>query len=400
MSDQQYDETQQQVDDDAAAAAEAEAADADEEPPSFVPTPAPGKKRPLPPPSAMVDVNEDVDPAPAPVPKRVAPARVPDPASRKRPAMPPADEEYAPPAAKRPAATSRTTGAPVPNAEKMKALVAASVKAAAETKAKEEEASKPKLMPALTEERDPHMLYPDTYSTFDPDKVVAEGDPQTSKVGGGKMLFISYIYPDGVQKALCVQAPKLFMPGGIKEFKNKEGGEKIDTNALCSLGKDWQQNPQMVAFKDLCDGINLACARLAVTKKMNLPYCKTAEDVLASSAKICFSSEKWTEEEEPRKIEYPPSIKLKVNKSDNDKSLLVSRIATKDGPRYGEVSSSAVAKGSQIIPMVNFRWLYRKQKQAPAAWGFNVCTSIYQAVIEPPAALGSGASSRLAIVSM
>lgn len=283
-------------------------------------------------------------------------------------------------------------GAPMPSADRMRALQASAAAMAKPAPAE------PKPLPQITEERDPHMFYPDMYDTFDPERVVAIGDPQTAKVGGGKLLFINYLYPDGVEKALCVQAPKMYMPAGIKDYVSKYSN-KIDTNALCSLGKDWEKNPQLVGFRALCDKINQACARLVVAKGMHKHYCKTVDDVLACMTKICFVSEKWTEEDEPRKIVYDPSIKLKVNKADNNRSLIVTRITLKDGTScYAEITPTSVARGSSIIPMINFQWIFRNQKSAPPAWGFNVSSGIYQAIIEPPSVTCPSTSGHLNVI--
>ena len=67
--------------------------------------------------------------------------------------------------------------------------------------------------PGLTVGKDENMFYPETYDKFDPDCVVADGDPQNSKVGGGKILFIKYMNKErGVSYPLCVQGPKMFLP--------------------------------------------------------------------------------------------------------------------------------------------------------------------------------------------
>jgi hypothetical protein len=311
-------------------------------------------------------------------------------------AAPPARQQYQkkrplPPSA--PAPTPKRQ-APAPSADRLKQLAAnAAPMASASSNPAGDDAGSPKPLPGIHEHRDDCMFYPDTYHLFDPENLFADGDPQTSRMGGGKMIFLGYKYPNGQTRPLCVQAPKLFMPGGIKEFQNREGGSKIDVNALCSLGKDWQQNPQLVAFKEVCDKIQTAVANIVVAKKQHLPHCRSVEDVLASMAKIVCSTEKWTEEDPPRKIEYPPAIKLTVNRTTNNKSLLVARLQSRDGagPKYGEIQAAGVCKGSSIIPMICFNWVYRKQKSNPTGWSYNIRSSIYQAIVEPVAAFGANA---------
>jgi hypothetical protein len=256
--------------------------------------------------------------------------------------------------------------------------------------------------PSISEKRKPHMFYPDMYKEFEGSRLIAEGEPQNSKVGGGKMMFISYLWPDGVQRPLYVQAPKMILPGGIMVFQG-QGAEKERTTALCSMGKEWEQNPAMVAYRDLTNNITQACVALIMAKQLHLPYCPTAEDVTNSLSPLIFVSEKISEEDPSKTIVYPPSVKLAVNTASNNKSMLVTRVVTSNVGTsrygYGQISIGGVAKGSSIIPMQTYNWVYRKKKTQPTGWAFSVRTSIYQAVIEPPNALGSGISDTLAVLS-
>lgn len=301
--------------------------------------------------------------------------------SRKRP-LPQADDDedtVAPPPPKR--------AAPTPSA----ALLKAADVAAAVAQAEEDET------PAITEEKDPYMFYPETYASFDTDRLMMDGDPQKSKLGGGMMMFLKYLWPDGVQKNLCAQAPKMFLPGGINEFR-EEGKTKVNTSCLASLGKEWEANPQMVAFKAFCDQVVRACARLIVNKTMHLPYCPTIEDVIKSFSPICEKSEKEAKDDPTKMVQYAPAIKLAVNTAPNNRSMFVSQVMSPDGPVFVRVPHDKVEKGGTIIPMVNFQWMYRKKINNPAKWSFSVHSSIYQAVVGGASAIGSGMSSRLVVV--
>jgi hypothetical protein len=215
------------------------------------------------------------------------------------------------------------------------------------------------------------------------------------------MLFIKYMNKErGVSYPLCVQGPKLFLPAGVKEYQGD--GNKVNTNALCSLGREWDSNPTMVAFRRLCDRIQGACVRLIMNKSLHLPYCQKEEDVQHSFSPIIGISEKAAEDDPTRLIVYPPSFKLIINTTPNNRTLLVTRITTTDGePAYGEISHQGVIKGACMIPMINFQWVYRRKRSNPNGWAFNMHASAYQAIVEPPSTMGmqSGIStSKLTVV--
>ena len=256
--------------------------------------------------------------------------------------------------------------------------------------------------PGKPQKKDPNMFYPETYDQFDPECVVSDGEPQMSRAGGGKMLFLKYAFRErAVTVPLCVQAPKLFMPAGIMEYAG-DGAGKVNTNALCSMGREWEMNPNMVAFKALCEKIQAACIRLLVAKQMGLPYCQKPEDVEKSLAPLISTSEKASEEEPTKLIVYPPSFKLVINTAPNNRTLLVTKAGNADGTvSFEEISHHSVVKGSSITPMVHFRWIYRRKRSNPNGWAFNLHVSAYQAVVEPPSqAMAGGASAdKLAVIS-
>lgn len=218
------------------------------------------------------------------------------------------------------------------------------------------------------------------------------------------MLFIRYMNKErGVSYPLCVQTPKLFLPAGIKEYK-AEGG-KMNINALCSMGREWESNPSMVAFRQLCDKIQAACVRLIMNKSLNFPYCQREEDVQRSFSPIVFISEKTSDDDPTKLVIYPPSFKLVVNTNSSARTLLVTRITTPDGqPAYGEIPYQSVTKGSWIVAMAQFSWVYRRKISNPNAWRYNAHISIFQGITDPPGTLGepspscSGAAPRLAVI--
>lgn len=326
-----------------------------------------GKKRPVDEP-----IDGDEQPQAAPQKQQVG---------KKRPA--PVDEDERDEDVPRP-----KRGAPAPSATMLRSADVA----AAAASAQDEE------MPSITEQRDPYMFYPENYGQFDTERLMLDGEPQKSKLGGGMMMFLKYMWKDGVQKNLCVQAPKMFLPGGINEFR-EEGKSKVNTSCLASFGKEWENNPQMVAFKALCAQIVRACARIIMNKQLHLPYCPTLEDVLRSFTPICEKTEKESKDDPSKMITYEPSIKLVVNTSPTNRSMFVTQVMSPEGPIYVRVPHDKVEKGGTIIPMVNFQWFYRKKFNNPAKWSFSMHASIYQAVVGGASSVGSGMSSRLVVMT-
>lgn len=236
--------------------------------------------------------------------------------------------------------------------------------------------------------KDPLKFYVETYDKFDPDCVVAEGDPQTSRVGGGKMLFIKYMdKATGVMRPLMVQSPKVFLPAGIMEYTG-EGG-KVNANCLCSLGREWESNASMVAFRQLCDKVQAACVRIIMNKQLNLPYCQKEEDVAKAFTPIVSESEKMSEDDPAKIVKFPPSFKLCINTGPAKRSLLVTRTVEPDGTcSHDEISHHCVIKGSAMVPMINFVWVYRRKRSNPNGWTFSMNAAVHEAVVESPQAGG------------
>ena len=254
--------------------------------------------------------------------------------------------------------------------------------------------------PSITEERDPYMFYPDNYESFNPEKLVCEREPTKSRIGGGMMMFIAYIWPDGVQKPLCVQAPKMFLPDGVRSFI-EEG--KTTHSMLCSLGKDWESNPRSVQFRTLCDQIRRACARVCGAKKLGLPYCKTDEDILGSFGQLVFETVKYDEKDlsKPPTV-FPPSIKMAVNNASNNKSRFVVRLPSDPNKRrYTDIPFSSISKGNSVIPMIQFQWIFRKKRQNPDGWAFSLRTCVFEGIIDPvSSSFPTPSTSKLSIVDM
>lgn len=206
-------------------------------------------------------------------------------------------------------------------------------------------------------------------------------------------MFIKYMDKErGMSFPLCVQGPKMFLPAGIREYQ--DDGAKMNTSALCSLGREWESNPTMVAFRGLCDKIQAACIRLIMNKSLHLPYCAKEEDLGRAFTPIISIAEKTSDEDPSKLIIYPPSFKLVINTAASNRTLLVTRITTADKETvYGEIPHQGVGKGASMIPMIQFQWVYRRKRTNPNGWAFSMHASAYQAVVEPPCTIGGGTGS-------
>jgi hypothetical protein len=248
---------------------------------------------------------------------------------------------------------------------------------------------------------------------------VASREPQASSKGGGKLLYFKYMFDDGTIGPLLVQAPKMYLPGGVREdikgddedapvgpaIAHAEKSERTDVSTLGSMGRECANNPAMVSFRELCDKIQLAAAKLVLSKGLHVPYCKTTDDVLANMSRLVFESQKWSEEES-RMIVYPPSIKLRLNTNFNNKTVLTTPITLPDGTEsFAYITHRDIRKGMEITCIVSFNWVYRRIKKNQTnptadAWSYNISCSILQAVIENGRSGGGGDMATRLIISM
>ena len=276
---------------------------------------------------------------------------------------------------------SKPVAAPRPNDD----VLAAIQKAMQEEEEEEEEKAVMSipvapLVPTMTHERASYVFYPDTYHLFDTSKLVAQSEPKASTQGGGHIMFIAYIWPDGAQKPLLVQAPKLYLPVGAREFR-EIGKEKVDVRILGSLGREWETNPERVAYNLLCQKIIDAGVKLILAKNWDKPFAvgKVADcmtPILAASVQV--------DKQDPEKYTtFPPGIKLGVTTSKVNTSIFATPTPNEDGTKgLARVHYSTIVKGWSMIAVTNFQWLYRRKVQN--AYKYNFAISVYQAVVFPP----------------
>lgn len=214
------------------------------------------------------------------------------------------------------------------------------------------------------------------------------------------MLHILYLNKErGVAYPLCVQAPKIFLPAGMKDYHQKDG--KINTNALCSLGREWESNPSMVAFRSVCVKIQKACVRLVMNKNLNVPYYQNEEQVYNAFTPIVDAPEKPSKDDPTKLIKYPPCFKMIINTNTNKRTLLVCQTSANPHtgePIYAEISHLEVVAGASAIPMLHFRWIYRRMRSNPNGWTFSINVAAHQAIVQRPSVMNNANTCSLSVV--
>jgi hypothetical protein len=122
-------------------------------------------------------------------------------------------------------------------------------------------AGAPPTPPAQDVVRSGHIIYPDQYASFDPAKIAFAATPVAAKEGGGQILFMSYVYPDGQTRPLLLHTPRgMHCPTGVKLWKDGK------SSILMSCGRDHEASPLMKQFRGICDCIQNRGAQVAVEK--------------------------------------------------------------------------------------------------------------------------------------
>jgi hypothetical protein len=220
--------------------------------------------------------------------------------------------------------------------------------------------------------RNPAVLYPDEYSTLKKEHIVFAKEPQASREGGGQMLFMSRLFPDGKVKPLLINTPNsMFAPTGVTTWSDGK------TTMLLSTGRDWEMNPLMGSFRALLTMIQERAAEVAVEKEWNSPNQNNVEAVLSQFTPLMFVGE--GDKGEP----YPPSIKATVMIAGNNRTEFFEYSA--EPPMRPLVPADVIAS-STITSVIHLPWVYRKK--AKKAWQFSIRTNVFQAVVEMPSGRG------------
>jgi hypothetical protein len=229
----------------------------------------------------------------------------------------------------------------------------------------------PVLREDIAELESKHIIYPKIYGEFDPNKIVFEDEYFTPEDGGGGiMIYMFYLFDDG-QFPLLIQTPNaMFTPTGVKLWKDGKA------TIIISAGKDWQNNPLIIMFKQIMDAIQERCVEYIFAKKLgNHPNSDKASIANAFTSIMPEDSVN-----EKTGVKYDPSINVGVKLSGNETSEFMEKIS-ENPPKYNYYLPRAVDKPCGLSAVIEFRWLYKKPGKKGCS--FSVKMGLTQARIYP-----------------
>jgi hypothetical protein len=213
--------------------------------------------------------------------------------------------------------------------------------------------------------RSAHIIYPDQYGLFDPQKIAFPAAAQPAREGGGQILFMSYVYPDGQTRPLLLHTPRgMHSPQGVKLWKDGK------SSALLSLGRDCGADPLMSRFRHICDAIQLRAAQVALEKRwMDVSDLETTKNQF--SPLVFVGSDSKTGES------YPPSIKAIVVVSGKDKSEFFQYSTT---PPLKSLIPGDLEGNCSMTAVLHVAWIFaKKTKKGPE---FSIRCTLFQGIIE------------------
>lgn len=226
--------------------------------------------------------------------------------------------------------------------------------------------------PAQQVMRSAHILYPDQYGSFDPKKIAFAPTAQPAREGGGQILFMSYVYPDGQTRPLLVHTPRgMHAPMGVKLWKDGK------SSALLSLGREFAADPLMSQFRVICDAVQQRCAEVAVEKGWMGSRDLEATKNQFSPLVFVGSSDKG----EP----YPPSLKATVIVSGKDKSEFFEYSNT---PPLKSLIPGDLEGTCTMTAVLHLAWVFAKK--AKKGTEFSIRCNLFQGIVE-----GNAGSSAL-----
>lgn len=240
--------------------------------------------------------------------------------------------------------------------------------------------------------RNPCVIYPDQYESFDPKLLAIAKDAEKSREGGGEIRYISYVYqvkdPEtgvirAVTKPLLINTPNgMYLPTGVTTWPDG----KITT--LLSMGRDWEMNPMMVQFKKICRDIQDFVIQSIVDKEWNVGCTNTFDAVAEQFTDFMF------EGMGPKGEQYPPSIKASVIVTGKMRTEIF-EFAPK--PPLRPMIPAEVIGGSSITAIIHIPWIYRKKDGKK--WKFSMRSNLFQGVVElPSSSYNDGGASTCSVV--
>ena len=233
--------------------------------------------------------------------------------------------------------------------------------------------------------RSKYIFYPDVYDQFDINKIAFAKDAIKSRDGSGEMLFVSYLFEDGIQP-LMVQTPNaMYSPTGITLWKDGK------SSILLSAGREWENTPLMVKFKQIMDSIQKRCVEIVIEKGWNEKGGQDASIVQESFTNLMFVGE----DKESASV-YPPSIKAAVMIDGPSKTELFEKVVKDDGLTVmNGIIFSDVHKGCGATGIIHVPWIFRKKTKKGLS--FSIRTDLTQARIFPPVSSGGFARGGCAV---
>lgn len=230
--------------------------------------------------------------------------------------------------------------------------------------------------------RSKYVFYPDIYDQFDPNKIAFAKDAQASRDGSGEILFLSYLFEDGMQP-LMVQTPNaMHSPTGITIWKDGK------SSILLSAGRDWENTPLMVKFKQVMDAVQTRCVEVTCEKNWNKGGSQNPEVVRESFTNLMFVGE-----DKETGSAYPPSLKATVIIEGPSKTELFEKVVNEDSSVVmNGLIPSDVGKGCGITGIIHIPWVFRKK--AKKGWMFSIRSNLFQARVFPPSAPGGFGGAR------
>lgn len=235
---------------------------------------------------------------------------------------------------------------------------------AAEPEAKKARIPEP-VQPAQQVVRSPYILYPDQYETFDPKKIAFAATAQASREGSGQLLWMSYVYPDGQTRPFLIHSPRaMHSPLGVKLWKDGK------SSVLLSLGRDYEADPTLIKFRQICDAIQHRAAEVAVEKEW-----MGAKDLQATEKQ--FSPIAFVGSNEKTGEPYPPTVKATVIVTGKDKTEFFEFSPT---PPLKTLLPGDLEGACSITAVLHFAWVFAKK--AKKGTEFSIRCTLFQAIIE------------------
>jgi hypothetical protein len=235
--------------------------------------------------------------------------------------------------------------------------------------------------------RNQYVIYPDQYRAFQAPrisfaaKIIEKKATDAKKGGGGEMLFMNYVYPDGATKPLCVQAPMLFAVRGVQKWE--DGGMSM----LLSFGRDWEKNDTLVGFQAIANAVWKAACDAIVERSWDKPKFRTGE-ALESVVTRIVDVGRNKDTDEP----YPPSMRAVVDTQASRRSAFFLY------PTNAPMPPADIAdSGANVEAIVTFDWIFRRRNRGDVVYSIHV--SISQALVRPGGVASALPAGRCCVAS-